>query len=32
MTAPTGAILVSGIALSAARSGGGPLEGPRASR
>ena len=32
MTALTGAILVTGIALTAARSGGGSLEGTRASR
>jgi hypothetical protein len=32
MTALTDAILVTGIALPAARSGGGSLEGPRASR
>ena len=32
MTALAGTILVIGIALTAARSGGGPLEGSRASR
>ena len=32
MTALAGAILVVGIALTVARSGGGSLEGPRATR
>ena len=32
MTAPADAIVVIGFALTAARSGGGSLEGPRASR
>jgi len=32
MTALTGAILVIGAALTGARSGGGSLEGPQASR
>jgi hypothetical protein len=32
MTTPTSAIVLIGIALTAARGGGGSLEGPRASR